>query len=143
MKKYLPHSILAICIIAAVSGIYLAGSPSQARAERYDEQRIDDMTYLYNRIIDFYEEHDQTLPDSLSDTAYFQDTTDPETGKEYRYTVIDKKTYSICAHFSTENNMEYLERAPYHNARPVISWKHKKGEVCFEREIPPAILDHK
>jgi len=139
MMKYIPYTILSICFAVFVMGVYFVGNPSQARAERYDQQRIDDLRALHYGVQTHYQMQ-KKLPASLLDidTDYGQMYGDPETGESYEYMVVSDNTYKICAIFSTSNMTEYREG---HIREYQLSEKHEKGHHCFERQIPKDFLE--
>ena len=139
MMKYIPYTILSICFAVFVLGVYFAGNPSQARAERYDQQRIEDFEGLHSGLYDYYQVN-KKLPASLVDidVYYGQVYTDPETNEPYEYVVVSDNTYKICAIFSTSNMTEHREG---HIREYQLSEKHEKGHHCFERQIPKDFLE--
>ena len=69
--KYIPYTILSICFAVFVLGVYFAGNPSQARAERYDQQRIEDFEGLHSGLYNYYQGN-KKLPASLVDIDVYQ-----------------------------------------------------------------------
>ena len=139
MMKYIPYAILSICFFVVILGVYFVGNPSQARAEKYDQQRIGDFSTLHIGLHRYHEKN-KTLPVSLGDLEgyYQQHMVDPETGESYEYLFLTDNTYKICAVFATANSGEQ----PTHNpVRYRLVEKHEKGYYCFHRDVSKEVFE--
>lgn len=119
-------SAVVFVVVAAIGyGLYVAGSPSEARLRRLDERRVQDLRSLRS-LTDAYWAREGRLPTSLqelrsTDTAGFRD---PVSGEPYRYRTTSDSTYELCARFDR----------PAENGRlgPLIAfWRHGQGEHCY------------
>lgn len=127
-----------IVIAALVLGFFYAGSPTDRRAERFDQERVSDLQNIQSSIGEYYRAK-QELPPSLAETQVgFRtvDTTDPETDESYEYSALSDTTFELCATFSTEQTDN---TAPFFAGPFGIegNWEHDAGYFCFERTIDP------
>lgn len=116
-------------------GVWLAGSPMQGRAEKFDEQRVSDLraiqsemyTQLYGQMR-FPPEPVTVLPkplpadlSSVAAAATYQKLrlADPETSQPYEYRP-ENNTFELCATFATVKDQSYN-----------IFWNHSAGRHCF------------
>jgi len=124
-------ALSTVVVAAVVWGVVLAGSPATARLQRFDHQRLEDLRTVFREVQSLCQDPDmkdklkRTLPESLDELAALArseriNSTDPETGQQYIYTVKDETTYELCATFSTEraSDME-------------VFWNHPSGRHCF------------
>lgn len=133
-----------VVITSIVIGFFMAGSPSQQRDVRLDDQRISDLEQIQNEVIAYWQNKD-TLPESLSvlknDITGFTPPLNPETEENYVYEIIDKLSFKLCAEFKTESfeiNQKIVNRYPKGLRNPFDqNWTHAKGHACFERTIDP------
>lgn len=143
--RALVYTISVIGLAVAVAGFFVAGSPYEERARRFDEQRVSDLSMIQSDVVNYWT-RTGTIPDSLDmlrdDLRGVLLPTDPETGSVYAYRKTGDHSFSICAVFTTE----YLSSVARGKtpARVVYSpsfssWQHGKGEVCFDRTIDPKL----
>ncbi len=109
-------AIAAAVIIAGamIGGIVLIGGPGEARAERFDGERLGNLSTLARRMTEHYRLN-ETLPDSLdalSDEVGFErsstdPSTDPRTGAPYEYERASANSYRLCAEFETEGPHDF------------------------------------
>lgn len=128
-----------------VAGFWIAGSPAQQRAIRFDEQRVSDLSTIQYQIIDYWQRK-KSLPQSTSDLTNnisgFVAPKDPESGTDYGYNVKGALSFELCATFATSNSEESFGKnravpAPiYYDSTP-SNWAHDQGMTCFERTIDP------
>lgn len=128
-------SVLFVGLV--VVSIWLAGSPGEARAKRFDEARVQALNAITNAVTNYYVSNTK-LPLSLAELdasnrqMYNQnlDLIDPQTGVEYEYRVVNTSTrqFELCAQF---NVVKKSEPAYY---RPIQEiWDHAAGRDCFLR----------
>jgi hypothetical protein len=119
--------IVALAVLAAVgAGLWMIGSPGDARRLRLDERRIGDLRSIATGI-DVQWSRTGALPASLDAVAPplpAAATGDPATGQRYEYRVIDAASYELCATFDTESQPN-----PYGYDDPF--WRHGAGRHCF------------
>lgn len=136
--------IVSIIMIATiVFGFLLVGSPSEERARRFDEQRVQDLQTIQSQVLSYWintgtiPQDMKTLEDPLSG---FPIPTDPETNEPYFYEVLEKQKFSLCAEFTKESMEENsLVEGPVVPVKYDLitdsNWKHGIGRTCFERTI--------
>lgn len=129
--------VSTVVLIALVAGFMKIETPAQVREMRIDAAQVNDLQIIQNRIEESYTLNSQ-LPATLTDL--YVGIVAPTASTErmaYRYTVIDKTTYELCAEFkypSTETqNMQYTIPDTKFG---FTTWDHGTGEKCFERKIP-------
>ena len=133
--------ILVIGVI--IAGFYLAGSPQQARMERFDQTRIQNLESIANNIYSYsLKEIDPTkrhVPQNLkvfeerTQMYHFGSLNDPETNQPYEYRVLNVNTYELCATFSTSNR-EKVKGNDYYSQQETF-WVHDPGRTCFQRQL--------
>ncbi|SIT09438.1 hypothetical protein SAMN05421759_11546 [Roseivivax lentus] len=78
------------------------GGPQAGRMEARDEARFGDLLALTSVVTCKATTEGNVLPDDLSpSTSCYYDVrrTDPYTGAPYRYEVVDREEYRLCAEF--------------------------------------------
>ena len=151
-SKHKLHMRYFVCSIVIVLGMIvgafvITGSPLQGRAERFDEQRVNDLRTINQEILQIVSWMDgrpvepaskpnlrQPLPKTLqevSDKAAYQkvNTLDPETGVPYEYSVIDDHTYELCATFALDRDLQYD-----------IFWNHPAGHHCYHVDLFDTVI---
>lgn len=140
---------IIVTIIGIVATFVYLGTPSTARAIRYDQQRIYDMQSLQSTITNWYQSHG-VLPETLSTLKsqdYYQEPRDPEylKSKVYTYQVIDAKKlqYQICADFTLSSDNKFVirkDRAEFNNGRgsvsmPIAYYDETKAGIISETNL--------
>jgi hypothetical protein len=121
---------VAAVALAVGASLYVMGSPSENRARRLDEQRVDDLRE-WTRAIDTFWTANAHLPSSLADVkrqqawSYLADR-DAATGQPYEYHATGTSTYQLCATFDRASRVEGERRDPI--------WEHDAGRACFALE---------
>jgi hypothetical protein len=134
-----------------VAGFFIAGSPTEQRAIRMDEQRIGDLQNIQYEVINYWQ-YKQELPASLdtlrNDITGFVPPIDPETKTPYEYAVVEPLKFKLCAIFNRPNPYNNDQAGvktipvPYYNGYPSPTnqtWDHEEGQKCFERTIDPEL----
>lgn len=137
--------IVSLVVLAFVIwGVVLAGSPFQARLERFDQQKVNDLQLIQSHVIDYWI-NTESLPENLTQVEDavrgVRIPTDIQTGANYQYNALGELSFELCALFNTASTeTESLMEFP----RPIGGvfienefWTHDEGEVCFERTINP------
>jgi hypothetical protein len=136
----------AIVVVAA--GFFIIGSPTDIRALRYDEQKVNDLRSIQYQITDYWRFKQElpqsldTLKDPLSETSI---PFDPEINMPYQYEKTGDKSFKLCASFNrdtpdTAGQGGYLDSEityPSSGGGMDENWKHGVGVVCFDRTIDP------
>jgi hypothetical protein len=143
MRRLFASIGLAVAVGAIILGLIYSGSPTQARLEKQDQQRIMDLQQIVYSMEAYFISHNKTLPlsltatstDAVTPSSFFFRTQDPFTGMPYEYRVTGSSTYELCATFdlaSPKNNSPSYAR-PY----PLNeSWEHPQGRHCFPLAVP-------
>lgn len=98
---------MALTVVAAIAigaGLALTGGPGQARKERRDQQRADDLSTLAGLVECLAGTNCGQLPDRLAVTLqcdWQAALNDPYTGQPYRYEATGPRSYRLCADFET------------------------------------------
>ncbi len=137
---------IALVAITVVSSFFVVGSPTTARNNRYDNQRVSDLQNMQSQVT-YYYQRKQVLP---TDSAQLNDPlsgyavpVDPENGAVYPYKTTGPKSFQLCATFANEDANSQPGRpevAPMPVATKNVGasvdyWNHATGQVCFERTI--------
>lgn len=138
--KYFSIIVIAVVVVAVVGGFFFIGSPSEERARRFDERRVNDLRILQSEIINYWQLKN-ALPYNLDalkdDIRGFQPPQDPETNAPYEYRVTGALSFKLCAIFnrgSEENNSG--AGTPKSIPEPYgQNWEYKTGKTCFTRSI--------
>lgn len=105
MTKGWATAALAFAAVALVgAGLLLSGGPDQARKERRDRQRLDDLVALKALVDCLANANRGQLPDRLADStqcSWPARLDDPFTGQPYRYAPTGPRSYRLCAGFET------------------------------------------
>jgi hypothetical protein len=121
--------VAAVCVAVAV-GLVMVGPPSETRARRLDERRMQDLESL-SSLVDVYWAREHRLPASEDDLARVMgrvaDLRDPTTNTPYELRAIDSRRYQLCAEFDRSSDTTAL-------SRPHVFWSHRAGRQCFELE---------
>lgn len=133
MDKKIFATIITIFVFAiVVLVLYTSGSPFQARLEKIDRSRIDDLQRISYEIENYYRQKNK-LPENLEGLGIIEPEilTDPETREKYDYNTTNTTTYKLCANFVTESKDDRYRYRP----SPQQDWSHPKGRHCFEKDI--------
>src|SRR3989338_450111 len=132
--------------VSVVAGFWIAGSPAQQRAIRFDEQRVSDLSTIQYQIIDYWQRK-KSLPQSTSDLTDsiggFVIPKDPESRTDYGYTVKGSLSFELCAIFATSNSDGSLGKnravpmPAYYGGTESSNCAHGQCMTCFERTIDP------
>lgn len=133
-----------IAVVATiVAGLIIAGSPSEQRKKRADEQRAQHLQQIAYAVDNFWN-RSARLPESIQELAkapdaYLQQTTDPKTQMTYEYRVVTNESYELCATFETSSNAQIPGKVSV--PRPVSGpngqyWSHNAERTCFTL-VPP------
>ena len=126
--------IAAIVAIAAVAASIWIHPPSEARARRFDEVRMQNLNQTETAIHSYYSFH-QALPSDLKtldgEENHHQEVKwhDPETGQPFEYAVTGENTYRLCAIFARSADQ----------SDPFIGMNraHGAGRDCFQMKVTP------
>ena len=127
---WLVGAAAVVVVGAIVAGLLVIGGPGEARLDKLDTARLDDLRAI-DRATEQVWERTGTLPPSLDSLAAASHLTsdqlvDPETGESYSYRILLDSTAEVCATFAKESDASE-ERA--------IEWSdiggHPAGRHCY------------
>ncbi|NQV12137.1 hypothetical protein HQ524_02130 [Candidatus Uhrbacteria bacterium] len=137
--------VILICIIA---GFFIVGTPSEQRAVRFDETRVNNLASIQGEVISYWIQK-EALPESLDDITNsingYIAPTDPDTNAPYTYRTTGDLSFELCATFVTSSDANNVYKGvsipvDYYygrNGSTSFAWDHEIGEVCFDRSIDP------
>ncbi len=132
-KIFLAIVIATVAVVAGI-GFYYLGFLQQTRAEKLDQQRINDLKQISKRLNSIRDMDRDRLPRTLkelqstptSNYPPISSITDPLTGEPYEYSPYSPPNYTLCATFQTDNrgqekDYDFILRR----------WVHPIGRHCF------------
>ncbi len=142
-------------VAAVVGGLIVLGPPSEERARRLDERRVEDLRGI-TRAVDLYWTRHASLPLSLADLSRESGVSvsarDPGTTQDYEFRVLDAATYELCARFELNTPIPSARFRPGLGVAPDPGdsagraqdvsedfWSHGVGRRCFRldaQEVP-------
>lgn len=102
-KGFASMGLAGLALAAVIAGLVLTGGPVQARKERRDETRSDDLMAIA-RQVECLADTFGALPTEVSATEVCPFTgrlADPFTGAAYSYTPLNTRSWRLCAVFET------------------------------------------
>lgn len=129
-SKWLGWGVIAVVLIALITGFSYIGSPNLLRNIRDDNQRESDLSSIKYRVLDFYQSKGARLPATLDEMAVSdfyggKMPVDPATEQPYEYKVLPDKnvtasstvagrapvtmklpTFALCATFAEDGSVD-------------------------------------
>ena len=142
--KMFVYPAIVVFFIAVIAGFFLAGSPMEERARRFDDIRVGHLSAIQEEI-KFFWQAKQRLPQNIDELKNelrgFIPPVDPETGQAYEYNKKGDKNFELCATFLKESIDESAaaKSLPYGDAGDQV-WNHGVGRTCFDRVIDPDLF---
>lgn len=126
--------IAVVVVVGAVgAGLVALGPPSEERARRLDERRVEDLRGIAGAV-DLYWTRHGSLPASIQELSDESGVTistgDPETGQDYELQLLETATYEVCASFE-RSSAEPRERSVSARDASENFWSHGAGRQCF------------
>jgi len=138
VKHILLGSVIGVVSLAVITGLWLLGSPREARRHRLDARRVADLSQI-TLATDHYRTRHERLPASLEELLQDPEaglrSRDPTTGALYEYHVLGPTTYEVCAHFERASDGGPDQEADRFGGPP---WPHGAGRQCFQHEAREA-----
>jgi len=142
-------AVIMVVVTVIVFGFFVAGSPQNQRTVRFDERRVQDLSYLQNQIINYWQKKNelpQNLDQMTNDILGIIIPRDPKTGITYEYVKLNDLKFELCATFETSNSDQSMGRSkavpmmyPYPGGE-IETWKHNAERTCFQRTIDPDLF---
>lgn len=139
------YSVIALVLLAVITGLVVVGSPASEQARRLDSERINHLSMIQSYTRDYWIKTNRlpaTLDELRDPLMGIEIPRDPETGAPYEYRVLGPLSFELCATFDSAGQGD---RA-YPNA-PITpqgelegSWSHDAGRTCFTRTINPELM---
>lgn len=149
-KQSVAIGVSALAILTIFAGFLIIGTPWQAQAYQFDEQKVNDLQTIQSEIVTYWQEESK-LPATLAalndPTAGVTVPVDEQSGKPYEYDVVGKLGFKLCAFFNASTASYAITAQEL--ALPVASggpesqdlsgsWYHDAGQQCFTRAIDPS-----
>lgn len=119
---------------AVVYGFISGGSPWEARNKKFDQTRLTNLREI-KYAVETYTNKNNNLPQNLSQIKEYlygaKSITDPETGAEYEYKIVNPTSYQICATFTSDPPADNSNRYSSLSYSDDFG-KYKKGNYCFD-----------
>lgn len=139
MRRVFLISSAVLFVVLIVVGVWLAGTPGEARAKRFDQARVQDLNAISNAVTNYYNAKN-SLPvtvaelDAANQKAYNQtlNLKDPQTGKAYEYRVTggsSGREFELCAEFNAAYKTNAYNSVSYGLNNNI--WDHDAGRDCF------------
>jgi hypothetical protein len=126
--------LAAIVAISAVATSIWLHPPSEMRARRLDEVRMQSLSQTETAIHSYYTIH-HALPAELkaldSEENHHREVKwhDPETNRPFEYAVTGETTYRLCVIFARSSDQSDLLIGP--------SGTHSAGRDCYQKNVTP------
>lgn len=124
-RQWFLGSLSAVVVVSIGVGLYLIGSPTEARLLKTDERRISDLKQVRAAIIRYHRDH-QRFPADLNALEIQSEerlpVRDAEMGS-YGFQVIDSLSFQLCAEFSRPSRQQQGR------------WAHDAGAQCFLHSV--------
>ncbi len=118
LKKLYLIKVVALTVVAIIVGFMVTGGPQGARAERFDDKRLSDLSIMQWQIQSYFEQN-KAMPKKLLDlhdpVNGYALPADPRTKTAYEYRPVNESTetmsdgtrrtvaaFELCATFETE-----------------------------------------
>jgi hypothetical protein len=151
-RNYVGIAVSALAILTILGGFFIVGTPQQARLQRFDTQKVNDLANIQNQVVSYWQ-YKQKLPSNSNELnnlfSGFSVPVDPQTSQPYEYRVTNDgkngtPSFELCANFNAPN---YGQRTNYTIPEPIglkgsgqnENWQHAAGRVCFDRTIDTAL----
>ncbi len=134
-------AVAALFVLASIlMGFVVIGTPKERRAQRFDEQRISDLSGIQWEVLNYWQTRQQ-LPVSLVDLkdtfSGYTAPVDPETGTAYEYAVKSGLSFELCANFARANTAGDTTMAARDPWGMGEVFAHEAGRTCYTRTIDP------
>ena len=150
--KYFALGSSLVALILVVGAFFIIGSPTSARLQQLDNQRVSDLQNIQWQVVNYWQRK-EALPKTLADLndpiSSYLVPNDPVTNTPYEYSVKDATNlkFQLCATFSTDNKqtggqikpMPMMPGGVYDYSGAFSSFDHAAGHVCFDRTIDPQL----
>lgn len=146
--KIFQWKMILLVLVVVVWAFISVGSPSEQRAMRFDEQRVEDLRQIQWAVEAYYgSEMDPgfgRLPASLDELStnkrYFVEESilkDPRTGEPYEYRKTSSTGYELCATFETSDSTDEQTQVarPMGEFGKMLPFEHNAERTCFDLSV--------
>lgn len=149
MPKKIAWIAVAAILASIIFGFYLFGSPAKQRDIRFDEQRASNLQEIQNNVANYWQQK-KALPKDLNELSVmgYVMPVDPETGKQYEYSITGDLLFNLCTNFKTVLSQETVNKQTYYYGYSQAGlktvpqkWVHEAQRTCFETTIDPAFFE--
>lgn len=157
MVRHVAGIILLTLLVFLVGGVglYIAGTPGESRALRYDQVRLQDIGKLKSAIEAYFQDN-FALPTSLNQLLQITGKTaqpyikkepkDPKSKTDYLYKVKAVSQYELCATFDTSSEEIQKRKTGIEGLLSDVNYygqdqSHPKGFYCFTYSIPTYLFE--
>ncbi len=145
-SQYVGGGLLLFVLACIVGGMGFVGSPATQRAYRVDITEVQDLTYISQTVLSYWQQT-KTLPPSLSalnnDLAGIRMPNPPKNQPAYEYEATGDLSFKICATFLGDSAQRGTPMALSTGFVEPPQWNHKAGYTCFTRTIDPKLTPSK
>jgi hypothetical protein len=147
-KRSVGIAVGVLAIGTILAGFLIVGTPAQARLERFDAQKVQDLENIQSQVVNYWQAKEKlpaTLDDLNNPLSYGPLPLDPQTGSSYEYSATGAHSFELCASFNAESRgalnayPQAVMTSPT-NGRAALgdNWQHGSGHSCFDRTIDPS-----
>lgn|SRR5690606_24310591 len=132
---------LVMVLGSLIAGFFYVDFPSQVRAQREDQARVDRLRSITYQMDEYYRQNEK-LPASLSELQGILPgmLKDPVTEEPIVYNPKGETTYELCAQFETSNREQAEEGNPGYDYWVDPDFIHDEGMQCFTKEIAEHVM---
>lgn len=134
------YAAAALAGALVIAGFVTAGSPRRAHLVRLDQQRVRDLSFVQQKIVDYWQMKGE-LPASLDqlkdDVAGYSPQRDPDSAEAYGYRKTGPTAFELCANFALKDSEAALSGQTWPPGGTSTAWNHEAGHYCFARTIDP------
>ncbi len=124
---------IGVVVAAVVGGLIALPPPSEERARRLDERRVEDLRGITGAMDLYWTRHGR-LPASMEELSRESgvrvSTRDPGTAQDYELRLLDAATYELCASFE-RISAESGDPTGLAQDASEDFWSHGVGRRCF------------
>lgn len=136
------YASAALAGALVVAGFVTTGSPMRAHLARLDQQRLEDLYAVQEKIVQHWQAKGE-LPASLDqlkdEIADYSPQRDPASGDSYGYRRTGPTSFDLCADFALKDSDAAHSLPRWLQAGTSTAWNHEAGHYCFSRTIDPAL----
>jgi hypothetical protein len=138
----LAYASAAFAGALVITGFFTTGSPMRAHLAGLDEQRLQDLHDVQEKIVQHWQAKGE-LPASLDqlkdEITDYSPQRDPASGDSYGYRRTGATSFDLCADFALKDSDTAHNLPRWLDVGTSTAWNHEAGHFCFSRTIDPAL----